>query len=86
MGKMGKGKACGPEELHIEAIQIILEYQPEYIVEAFNNILRTNKRPDDWRKSKMVPIFKDKGGVLVCNNYRSIKLTSHTLKLWEKII
>ena len=68
MAKMGKGKACGPDELHIEAIQIILEYKPECIVEAFNNILRINTMPNDWRKSGMVPIFKDKGDVLECNN------------------
>ena len=41
MAKMGKGKACGPDELPIEAVQMILEYKPEFIVEAFNNIIRT---------------------------------------------
>ena len=48
MTKMGKGKSYGPDELPIEAIKIILEYKPESIVEAFNNILRTNKMPNDW--------------------------------------
>ena len=86
MANMGKGKACGPDELHIEAIQIILEYKPECIVEAFNNILRTNKMSNDWRKSRMVPIFKGKGDVLECNNYGGIKLMSHTMKLWGIII
>ena len=61
MAKMGKGKACGPDELPIPAIQIILENKPECIVEAFNNILRTNKMPNDWRKSRMVPIFIRQG-------------------------
>ena len=37
MAKMGKGKSCGPDELPIEAIQIILEYKPECIVEAFKH-------------------------------------------------
>ena len=64
MAKMGKGKSCGPDELPIEAIQIILEYKPECIVETLNNILRSNKMPNDWRKSRMVPIFKGKGDVL----------------------
>ena len=83
---MGKGKACGPDELSIEAIHVILEYKPECIVEAFNNILRTNKMSNDWITSRMVPIFKGKGDVLECNNYRGIKLMSHTMKLWEIII
>ena len=64
MAKMGKGKSCGPDELRIEAIQIILEYKPECIVEILNNILRSNKMPNDWRKSRMVPICKGKGDVL----------------------
>ena len=67
MTKMGKGKSYGPDELPIEAIKIILEYKPESIVEAFNNILRTNKMPNDWRNTRMVPIFKGKGDALECN-------------------
>ena len=43
--------------------------KPECIVEAFNNIFRTNNISNDWRKSRMVSIFKGKGGVLECNNY-----------------
>ena len=61
MAKMGKGKACGPDELPIEAVHIILDYKAECIVKAFNNILRTNKMPNDWRKSRMVPIVKRLG-------------------------
>ena len=34
----------------------------------------------------MVPIFKGKGDLLECNNYRGIQLTSHTMKLWEGMI
>ena len=86
MAKMGKGKSCGPDEFPIEAIQIILEYKPDCIVEAFNAIVRTNKMPNEWRKSRMVPIFKGKGDALECNNYRGIKLMSLTMKLREIII
>ena len=84
--KMAKGKACGPDELPIEAVQIILDYKPECIVEAFNNILTTNTMPNDWRKNRTVPIFKCKGGVLEFNNYRGIKLKSPTVKLWERMM
>ena len=34
----------------------------------------------------MVPICKGKGDVLKCNNYRGIKLMSHTMKLRERMI
>ena len=86
MAKMGKRKACGPDEPPIEAVQIILEYKPECIVEPLDNIIRTNNMPDDRRKSRMVPIFKGKGDVLESNYYRGILLMSHTMKLWERMI
>ena len=41
MAKMRNGKACGPDQLPIEAILVILEYKPECIMEALNNILKT---------------------------------------------
>ena len=34
----------------------------------------------------MVPISKGKADVLKCNNYRGIKLKSHTMKLWERMV
>ena len=74
MAKMGKGKACGPDELPIEAVRIIFEYKAKCIVEASNNIRSTNKMPNDCRNSSMVPICKGTGDVLECNNYRGIKL------------
>jgi hypothetical protein len=41
---------------------------------------------DKWRRSILVPIFKNKGGVQSCTNYQGIKLMGHTMKLWEMII
>ena len=31
----------------------------------------------------LVPIFKNKDDAQCCENYRDIKLMSHTMKLWE---
>ncbi|CAN6305897.1 unnamed protein product, partial [Urochloa humidicola] len=45
-----------------------------------------NKMPEEWRRSILVPIFKNKGDVQSCTNYRGIKLMSHTMKLWERVI
>jgi hypothetical protein len=41
--------------------------------------------PDEWR-STLVPIFKNKGDIQSCTNYRGIKPMSHTMKLWERVI
>jgi hypothetical protein len=50
----------------------------------FNHIFRSNKMPDEW--STLVPIFKNKEDIQSCTNYRGIKLMSHTMKLWERVI
>ena len=45
-----------------------------------------NGIPPEWRKSKIKPLYKQKGDPLNCSNYRGIKLLSHCLKLWERVI
>ena len=41
---------------------------------------------DEWRSSVVIPIYKNKGDAQECGNYRGIKLLSHTMKLWERVI
>ena len=36
--------------------------------------------------SILIPIFKNKGEVQSCSNYRGIKWISHTMKLWERVV
>jgi hypothetical protein len=57
-----------------------------WLTKLFNLIFRSNKMPDEWRRSILVPIFKNKGNVQSCTNYRGIKPMSHTIKLCERII
>nr|GFD03047.1 retrovirus-related Pol polyprotein LINE-1 [Tanacetum cinerariifolium] len=42
--------------------------------------------PDEWRLSEVIPIYKNKGDAQAYSNYRGIKLLSHTMKLWERVI
>ena len=58
----------------------------EFLVNFFNRLLRGEKMPDEWRRSVLVPLYKGKGDIKECGNYRGIKLISHTMKLWERII
>ncbi len=43
MAKIGKAKACEPDELSIEAVQMISEYNEECIIEVFNKILKKRR-------------------------------------------
>ena len=85
LSKTGRNKACGPDDLPIEAIMVIAELKPELLTHILQQIM-ANGIPDSWKKSKLIPIFKNKGDILECNNYRGIKLMSHFMKLWERII
>ena len=41
---------------------------------------------EEWRNSTLISLYKNKVNAQVCGNYRGIKLLSHTIKLWEKVI
>ena len=42
--------------------------------------------PEECRRSVLIPIYKNKRDAQCCGNYRGIKLMSHTMKVWERII
>ena len=50
-----------------------------------NVIFRSNKMPDEWR-SILISIYKNKEDIQCCTNYQGVKLMSHTMKLWERVI
>jgi hypothetical protein len=76
----------GPDGIPIEVCRTLGDVAIVWLTKLFNPIFRSNKMPDEWRRSILVPIFKNKGDVQSCANYRGIKLMSHTMKLWERII
>ena len=65
---------------------MLRELANNFLTRLFNKILEDERMPDEWRRSVLVPIFKSKGDVESCSNYRGIKLISHTIKLWERVV
>ena len=57
-----------------------------WLTKLFNEIIRTKRMLDKWRRSTLTPIYKNKGDIQNYANYRGIKLMSHTMKLWETVI
>ena len=41
---------------------------------------------EEWRKSVLMPIFKDKDDVQSCSNCRMIKLNSLIMKIWARVV
>ncbi|MCJ8738184.1 hypothetical protein PDJAM_G00032500 [Pangasius djambal] len=84
--RMKSGKAVGPDDIPVEVWKCLGEAAVEFLTSLFNRILESEKMPEEWRGSVLVPIFKNKGDVQSCSNYRGIKLMSHTMKLWERVV
>jgi hypothetical protein len=84
--RMKGGKTMGLDGIPIEVWRSLGDVAIVWLTKLFNLIFRSNKMPDEWRRSILVPIFKNMGDVQSCTNYRGIKLMSHTMKLWERII
>ena len=84
--KMKMGKAQGPDDIPVEAWIALGNKGVEFLVNLFNRFLRGEKMPEEWRRSVLVPLYKGKGDIKECGNYRGIKLMSHTMKLWERVI
>ena len=64
---------------------VLAELKPELLTYTLQRIIG-NCSSDNWKNSKLIPIFKNKGDILECNNYKGIKLMSHFMKPWERII
>ena len=64
---------------------VVAEIKPELLTYILQRIM-ADGIPDSWKKSKLIPIIKNKGDILECNTNRGIKLMSHFMKLWERII
>ncbi|KAK3545526.1 hypothetical protein QTP70_008037 [Hemibagrus guttatus] len=84
--RMKSGKAVGPDDIPVEVWKCLGEAAVEFLTSLFNRVLDSEKMPEKWRRSVLVPIFKNKGDVQSCSNYRGIKLMSHTMKLWERVV
>jgi hypothetical protein len=58
--RMKGGKAIGPVGIPIEVWRSLGDIAIVWITKLFNLIFQSNKMPDEWRRSILVPIFKNK--------------------------
>ncbi|KAK3547975.1 hypothetical protein QTP70_001636 [Hemibagrus guttatus] len=74
------------DDIPVEVWKCLGEAAVEFLSSLFNRVLESERMPEEWRRSVLVPIFKNKGDVQSCSNYRGMKLMSHTMKLWERVV
>ena len=85
LANMKNGKATGPDNLSVEVWKSFRRTGVNFLKEALNKIIDEEKIPDIWRKSILIPIFKNKGDIMNCENYRGITLMCHSMKLYERV-
>jgi hypothetical protein len=86
INKSKNRKAEGPDKLPTELFKTLTNSTCiTRLTELFNTIYDTGHIPNDWLQSTFVAIPK-KPNAKKCNEYRTISLMSHTLKIFLKII
>ncbi|VDO60044.1 unnamed protein product [Heligmosomoides polygyrus] len=83
---MKLGKAARPDGVPVEAWKVLVNLGINWLTQFLNRITKEGKMSDDWSNSTIVPIFKQKGDASECSNYRGIKLISHTMKIYERLV
>ena len=79
------GKATGPDNLAVEVWNSLGRTGVDFLKEALNKITDEEKIPDIWRDIILIPIFKNKGDINNCGNYRDINIMCHSTKLYERV-
>ncbi|KAI8556243.1 hypothetical protein RHMOL_Rhmol05G0237300 [Rhododendron molle] len=74
--RMKPGKALGPDGISIEVWKSLGDLGATWLTKLFNKIIMTRKMPNEWRRSTLVPIYKNKGNIQSCNNYRGSIISS----------
>jgi len=81
-----KGKAVGPDDIPSEFWKKMGTIGVRWLTVLISKIQSGSPMPDQWRGSFLIPLYKGKGDTRDCNNYRSIKLMSHTMKIVERVL
>ena len=79
-------KAAGLDDMLCEQIKHFGEATLRWLLQMMNSILKTQKFPKLWRKSKVIAILKPGKDSTLPKSYRPISLLCHTYKLFERMI
>ena len=78
-------KASGGDGIPVELFQILKDDAVKALHSICQQIWKTQRWPQDWKRSVFIPIPK-KGNAKKCSNYCTIALISHASKVMLKIL
>ena len=86
LGSITMKKAGGGDGIPVELFQILKDDAVKVLHSICQQIWKTQKWPQDWKRSVFIPIPK-KGNAKECSNYSQlIALISHASKVMLKIL
>lgn len=83
--KLKTKSSCGPDNIPNVFLRRYAESIAHFVIVLFRCSLLSAKLPSDWKRARVVPVFK-KGNHLLVENYRPISLTSPICKMLEHVI
>ena len=86
MNKMKLGKAAGLSEVNMDMIIASGKFGVGVIKKFCQRVFDGKGKPEEWKTTVVVPIFKGKGDVLDCGAYREVKLLEHAMKIVERVL
>ena len=85
IGSITMNKASGGDGIPAELFQILKYDAVEVLHSTCQQIWKTQRWPQDWKRSIFIPIPK-KDNSKECSNYHTIALISHASKVMLKIL
>ena len=85
LGNITMNKASGGDGIPVEPFQILKDDAVKVPHSICQQIWKTQKWPQDWKRSVFIPIPK-KGNAKECSNYHTIAFISHANKVMLKIL
>ena len=85
LGGITTNKASGGDRIPVELFQILKDVAVKVLHSIFQQIWKTHKCPQDWKKSLFVPNPK-KDNAKECSNYHTTAPISHASKVMLKIL
>ena len=65
---MKNGKAVGPDDIPVEVWKCLGESALKFLTKLYNITMESERMPDEWRDSVLIPIVKNKGDIQSCSN------------------
>jgi exonuclease III len=80
------GKATGTDMISNDLYKLGAPITTRWLTRVLQVAYNTGRVPPEWGKAIICPIYKHKGDILRCENYRGISLLNHVTKLYETIL